>query len=173
MLPLQVDISSMIAAAQDRLVKSEPYVIEYADKLALKNNKLPPSLAVNPINIYALWKREQGKTWELMYIGQRSFESGWPRVREHLFHKHPKTQSKLAKVRIALESGAEIGVTGILVQPDSMRLAIEEELICRNSQSAQHLVWNLKARAKIAKVGKAEPTLGQVVDLDWRRMNGE
>lgn len=86
-----------------------------------------------------------------MYIGQRSLKFGWSRVEQHLFSTPKRTQSKLNEVRAAIDFGSQIGVTAIQVQPDSMRLAIEEELISRNSLSAEHLVWNKKARAKLPK----------------------
>ncbi|WP_313057868.1 hypothetical protein [Pseudomonas rhodesiae] len=156
---LKIDISSLIAEAQKSLVDAEPCPIGYSDRQELENNRLPPSLGTSPVNIYALWKREEGKTWQLMYIGQRSFKSGWSRIAEHLFKKSKSTQSKLLEVRAVIESGAEIGITAILVEPDSMRLAIEEKLINRNSMSAEHLIWNLKGRTKLPKVGTRRNTV--------------
>ncbi len=150
---IRLDISSTIAAAQKNLVGAEPWLIDYSDKQDLKNNQLPSSLRTNPINIYALWKRESGEAWQLMYIGERKFESGWSRIEQHLFSTPKSTQSKLLEVKAVIESGAEIGITAILVEPDSMRLTIEEELIKRNSMSAEHLIWNRKGRAKLPKIG--------------------
>jgi hypothetical protein len=149
---LHIDISALIAAAEERLLESAPVPIDYVDRKALEKNKLPLSLGNSQINVYALWKRAnfEGK-WELMYIGQRSRKSGWSRVMQHLFSTPQGTQSKLQEVRSAIEAGAQIGVTGILVEPDSMRLSIEEELINRNSSTDGHLLWNRKARAKVPK----------------------
>jgi hypothetical protein len=150
---LRTDISSLIAAAQQSLVDAaEPCPIDYSDRQDLADNRLPPLLRTSPINIYALWQRKEGENWQLMYIGQRSFKSGWSRVEQHLFSTPQGTQSKLLEVRAVVESGAEIGITAILVEPDSMRLAIEEELIYRNSMSAEHIIWNLKGRAKLPRV---------------------
>lgn len=146
---LRTDISELITASQERLLESVPTLIDYVDKSALKNNKLPPVLGQSPINVYALWKRSVADgEWELMYIGQRSHRSGWSRVAQHLFSTPQGTQSKLEEVRAAIESGAQIGVTAILIEPDSMRLSVEEELINRNSSSDGHLLWNRKSRAK-------------------------
>lgn len=132
---------------------AEPCPIDYSDRQDLANNRLPPLLRTSPINIYALWKRIEGENWRLMYIGQRRFKSGWSRIEQHLFSKPQGTQSKLLEVRAVIESGAEIGITAILVEPDSMRLAIEDELIYRNSMYTEHIIWNLKGRAKPPKVG--------------------
>lgn len=152
MPPLHIDISTLIADCQVRLIDSIPVPIGYADKGALENNKLPASLGTMPINVYALWSRAGATTaWVLMYIGQRSSKFGWSRVEQHLFSTPKRTQSKLCEVRAVIESGAEIGVTAIFVEPDSMRLAIEEELIKRNSQSEADIRWNKKARAPLRK----------------------
>jgi hypothetical protein len=155
---LCIDISTLIAATQEQLLTQAPHVIEYSDKEELKANRLPSNLKASAINIYALWKRDNsGADWRLMYIGQRSFKSGWSRVEQHLFSTPRGTQSKLAEVRSAIESGAQIGVTAVRVEPDSMRLSIEEELIGRNSQLKEQLLWNTKARAKPTKVKISSP----------------
>jgi hypothetical protein len=154
---LRIDISGLIAASQEQLLGSVPCLIDYVDREALENNELPPSLGQSPINVYALWKRTGSEDeWELMYIGQRSHKSGWSRVSQHLFSTPQGTQSKLREVRAAIRSGSQIGVTAILVEPDSMRLSVEEELINRNSSSDDHLLWNRKARAKIAKARRRD-----------------
>ncbi len=142
----------MIAKAQVLLLASVPCPIDYADRVTLEKNQLPQSLGKTSINVYALWKRLESKDeWELMYIGQRSHKFGWQRVEQHLFSTPRGTQSKLREVRAAVEAGALIGVTAILVEPDSMRLSVEEELIKGNSSSDGHLLWNRKARAKTPK----------------------
>ncbi|MDH1013037.1 hypothetical protein N5J43_29280 [Pseudomonas nicosulfuronedens] len=147
---LRIDISTLIAAAQERLLAAIPCLIDYVDREILENNELPPALGKASINVYALWKRAGADAkWELMYIGQRSHKSGWSRVAQHLFSTPMGTQSKLQEVRAAIRSGDQIGVTAILVEPDSMRLSVEEELIKMNSSSTDHLLWNRKARAKI------------------------
>src|SRR5690606_5655091 len=131
-------------------------LIDYVDTKALENNELSPSIGRSPINVYALWKRTgAAEKWELMYIGQRSRHSGWSRVQQHLFATPQGTQSKLREVRTAIHSGAQMGVTAILVEPDSLRLSVEEELINRNSSADGHLPWNRKGRAKVSKRGSS------------------
>ncbi|MEB5964492.1 hypothetical protein [Comamonas testosteroni] len=145
---LHLDISALLATAQKQLLESTPVPIVYHDTAVLKNNQLPLSLKKSPINVYALWMRANSdEAWTLMYIGQRSRKYGWSRVAQHLFATPSGTQSKLQQVRAAIEAGAQIGVTGILIEPDSLRLSVEEELIQRNSSSDKHLLWNQKARA--------------------------
>ncbi len=150
MSALQIEINSLVAACQTALLSGTPHTISYTDKLALQNNQLPSTIDRSPINVYALWtRRDPSEDWTVMYIGQRSFRSGWARVCQHLFSTPQGTQSKLNEVRRVIASGAEIAVTAIRVEPDSMRLAVEEELISRNSLSPDHLIWNQKARAKV------------------------
>lgn len=155
MTPHRIDIVELVKQCQAALTGSAPTPIGYTDKVALEKNTLPPSLGASAINVYALWVRKleavpqaEVGAWKIMYIGQRSSKSGWPRVRQHLFSTPKGTQSKLGQVRAVIESGAELGVTAILVEPDSMRLAIEEELIRLNSRSVNDLPWNEKARSK-------------------------
>jgi hypothetical protein len=133
---------------------SAPTQVRYVDMENPRNNSLPADLLLNPINIYALWtKRCDHDAWELRYIGQRSVRTGWRRVSEHLFWKHHRTQSKLDEVLNEVRGGSIIGVTGIRVEPDSLRLAIEEELIgwCSLQETFGSL-WNKKGRRKVASL---------------------
>jgi hypothetical protein len=156
--PLNIDISGLIADSEAALLDSTPVAIPYRDKVALKNNKLPASLVVSPINVYALWvRRSPDEGWEPMYIGQRSSKSGWGRVRQHLFSTPRGTQSKLAMVRAAINAGFELGVTSILLEPDSIRLAVEAELIFGNTASSTDLPWNGKGRNAAARKHKLRP----------------
>lgn len=149
---LHIDLSDLLATAQELLLEAAPNPIDYRDRTDLANNELQSSLRDSPINVYALWKRaNDSEEWELMYIGQRSYKNGWSRVKQHLFSTPKGTQSKLKEVQSAIKTGAQIGVTGILVKPDSLRLSVEEELIQRNSSSGSHLPWNQKSRAKAPK----------------------
>ena len=143
---LSLDLTDLIEQCRAALLDSDPHVIAYADMTELRNNFLPTDLISLPINIYALWTRAQDANWTLKYIGQRSRKNGWRRVSEHLFWKHPKTQSKLDHVLQALLAGEELGVTAILVEPDSLRLAIEAELINLSSRAEAGLPWNIQGK---------------------------
>jgi hypothetical protein len=145
---LTIDLSPLIEQCQVQLLAATPIEIAYADRDNLANNELPELIDRDPINIYAIWILQSGKAWKPMYIGQRQLSSGWSRVRQHLFSTPSGTQSKLEKVREVLSRGYSIGVTKIAVRPDSMRLAIEEELIFRNTPLNTDLPWNEKARQK-------------------------
>lgn len=144
---LNINISRFLDTCELQLLRTVPTPISYIDKLALKNNNLPDTLGSSPLNVYALWEKKPGAAgWTPVYIGQRTSLYGWSRIKEHLFHVYPGTQSKLHRVKVAIESGSEIGITSILVMPDSMRLTVEDELIFRCTTADTDLLWNNKAR---------------------------
>ncbi|UWE16089.1 hypothetical protein [Herbaspirillum huttiense] len=146
---LKVDITQLIERCEEALLRGEKTLVIYRDRENLKNNVLPAEIQPVRVNIYALWGRVNADApWQLMYIGQRQLVSGWARVKQHLFHKHADTQSKIDQVRGWLKKNGEIAVSAILVAPDSMRLAIEEELIKRNSVDPTQLTWNKKGKGK-------------------------
>ena len=151
MTSLQIDISSLIREAQVALLGSTPFLVSHHDMEDLAANNHLEEIVGLSFNIYALWSRPTPQsTWTLMYIGERHSHSGLERLGEHLFKVGKGTQSKLEEVRSILREGAQMGVTVILVEPESMRLAIEEELLQRNSLYLGQLPWNKKGvtRAK-------------------------
>ncbi|SEJ07047.1 hypothetical protein SAMN03159494_01591 [Achromobacter sp. NFACC18-2] len=79
-----------------------------------------------------------------MYIGERHSSAGLSRLRDHLFKVSSSTKSKLKEVRDVVRAGAQMGVTLILVQPESLRLTVEEELLLLNSRYIGQLPWNRK-----------------------------
>ena len=143
------ELMMLVERCRTTLLDSPPVLIEHFDLEDLGRNQLPVSLGTQPINLYAIWSRPKGTTcWELHYIGQRSEKYGWRRVREHLFHAYRGTESKVERVREALRAGREFGVTAMHVEPDFLRLSIEDELIRRVSRQQGALPWNKRSRAK-------------------------
>lgn len=145
MKPFQIDIEPFVLAAQAALLGASPIVVTYHDLEDLANNKHPDEIVGRKFNLYALWSHPSGQEdWQLMYIGERHSSAGVERLGQHLFKVPRGTQSKLAEVRAVLAAGGRMGVTAALVQPESMRLAIEEELLRRNSSLVGQLPWNKK-----------------------------
>jgi hypothetical protein len=87
--------------------------------------------------------------WRLEYIGQRKQSGCRERLRQHLFKKDPRTESKLDKVKEAVASGARIGVTTILVTPDCIRTSVEQGLIEMHRSKKDFLAWNKHGRGKV------------------------
>lgn len=144
---LTLAMDEIVRVCEVALLDATPHRVSYTDKIDLANNLLPDELLANKINLYALWIRNsEADPWRAMYVGQRKMKEGWPRVRQHIFKTYEGTASKLSQVRQALSSAQDIGVTGALVLPDSLRLAVEEEVINRNTKKPQDLPWNEKSR---------------------------
>ncbi len=149
---LHLNLTDFIERCRVALLDTSPTAVDHADLIDLRKNQLPDTLRKNSINIYALWTRKKSTSeWTLKYIGQRTTTACWRRVSEHLFHVYHGTESKLERVREALRNGHEIGVTAILVEPDSLRLTVEDELIRLSSRDAGSLPWNRKSREQKAR----------------------
>lgn len=143
MTPLTLNIQTLVEQAQTALLSSPPIPVSHNDLENLAANQHPKEIAGRTFNVYALWSRATPQSsWKLMYIGERHSRSGLKRLEEHLFKVGKGTQSKLKEVRATLREGAQMGVTAILVKPESMRLAVEEELLQRNSLHVGQLPWN-------------------------------
>ena len=74
-----------------------------------------------------------------MYVGERKADGLRSRITEHLIKKDHKTGSKLAEIQAAVANGLEIGLSFIRVEPQSLRLFVEETIIVNNKSK---LPWN-------------------------------
>lgn len=91
-------------------------------------------------NVYALYVRGKNeKHWVPVYVGQRKSVSLRERISHHLISKNERTGSMLAAVKTAVAAGEEIGFSLIKVQPESLRLFVEETIIASNKS---RLPWN-------------------------------
>ena len=92
-------------------------------------------------NLYALSVRPlgEGKNWSPVYVGER--KSAWlrDRITQHLIAKDRRTGSMLEAVKTAVAAGQEIGVSFIRVEPESLRLFVEEIIIVKHKNE---LSWN-------------------------------
>lgn len=92
-------------------------------------------------NVYALFIRERNEKskWRAMYVGERKADGLRSRITEHLIKKDKQTGSKLAEIQDAVAKGFEIGISFIRVEPQSLRLFVEETIIASNKSN---LPWN-------------------------------
>lgn len=142
----------LVQDARRLLLGRAPVTISYTDRKNLAANieanaEVIAQEVARGGNIYALWAREDDvDPWATMYIGQRTQQFIAERLRQHLFHTPARTQSKIHKVTELVQQNWQIGITVILVSPDPVRLAVEDQLIYLNTDAATDLPWNTKGR---------------------------
>ncbi len=95
-------------------------------------------------NVYAIFVRPKtpGAEWAKVYVGQRKSSHLRERMTQHLIKKSDQTGSMLKFVKTAISSGSEIGVSFIKVEPESLRLFVEETII---SAYKNELPWNTQS----------------------------
>jgi hypothetical protein len=117
------------------------------DFVLKKSNLINPddSSVINYKNIGIVYfiylVNKENESTSLVYIGKSKGYLFKTRIRNHFFKKHPKTGSKLAKIKSELAQGNEIKLKFLKVKPESFRNTLEEELI-------NHFrpVWNIQKR---------------------------
>lgn len=90
-------------------------------------------------NVYALYTRLPNENWSVVYVGQRKSAGLRERITQHLVNKNVRTGSMLEKVKTAISDGREMAISFIHVQPESLRLYVEETIISKNKAQ---LLWN-------------------------------
>lgn len=90
-------------------------------------------------NVYALYVRRLNEPWLPVYVGQSKNIGLRDRLTQHLISKDHRTGSMLEAVKTAVSMGEEIGVSLIKVEPESLRLYVEETII---SMHKKELSWN-------------------------------
>jgi hypothetical protein len=91
-------------------------------------------------NVYALFvRRNDSEEWIPVYVGQRKSANLRERLTQHLINKNVQTGSMLEAVKTAVAAGEKIGVSFIKVNPESLRLFVEETII---SSRKSELPWN-------------------------------
>lgn len=90
-------------------------------------------------NVYALYTRRPNENWSVVYVGQRKSAGLRERITQHLVNKDVRTGSMLEAVKTAISDGREMAISFIQVEPESLRLYVEETIISKNKA---HLPWN-------------------------------
>ncbi|WP_045858844.1 GIY-YIG nuclease family protein [Teredinibacter purpureus] len=90
-------------------------------------------------NVYAIYTRRVGESWSAVYVGQRKSTGLRERITQHLINKDVRTGSMLEAVKTAISDGREMAISFIQVQPESLRLYVEETIISKNKAQ---LPWN-------------------------------
>jgi hypothetical protein len=74
-----------------------------------------------------------------MYVGESKSISLRDRITAHVIDKETRTGSTLSFVKDAVSARQQIGISFIKVQPESLRLFVEEKIISKNKEK---LPWN-------------------------------
>ncbi|HIP28554.1 MAG TPA: hypothetical protein EYG82_05200 [Sulfurovum sp.] len=106
---------------------------DYGKDLKILNSNALPK---NDANIYAIFIDNI-----LVYIGQTKSSLNSTRLTNHLFYKHPKTGSKLDKIKLCVKNNNSISTSYIAVKPESLRHYIEDELITKYTPE-----WNIQGK---------------------------
>ena len=134
----------------EALFASDPIEIVYpegsshenwpVDKICKLNKSVLKGLRGNG-NLYAIHARrsEEEATWNPVYVGERESEALRERITQHLIKKSDGTGSKLAKVKKAVSEGHKIAISYIKIEPEALRLYVEETIISNNGNL---LRWN-------------------------------
>ncbi len=132
------------------LIVSSPIEFEYPDGCSFEywpvneirshNKELLDNLRNNG-NVYALYtkKTTESSLWTPAYVGQRKSASLRERITQHLVTKNERTGSKLEDVKKAVSGGNKIAISYIKVNPESLRLYVEETIIAKRKET---LPWN-------------------------------
>lgn len=116
-----------------------------ADEIKRLNGEFLQGLR-HSANVYALFVRgnELGPEWTVRYVGQRKARELRERMTQHLVQKNQRTGSMLERVKASVHQGYEIAVSLIAVEPESLRLFVEETIIATHKEL---LPWNTQGRA--------------------------
>jgi hypothetical protein len=155
-----MDLKEFAASCMTKLIVEEPY--EFIYPIELHNNEdekvwkryIPIikelnknllSKLRNNANLYAIYVRNsKDSNWQPVYVGERKSDGMRERITQHLINKNVGTGSKLAEVMEAVSNGRLIGVSFIKVDPESLRLYVEEYII--NNSSIDTLKWNKQGK---------------------------
>ncbi len=130
------------------LIIDSPIQFHYPDGCNLENWPVPEIKKLNAEtlqglrgagNVYALYTRRRNEAWSVVYVGQRKSKGLRERITQHLVNKDSRTGSMLEAVKTAVFDGREIAISFIHVQPESLRLYVEETII---SKMKKQLPWN-------------------------------
>lgn len=150
------DLHDFTLKCEEQLLIKNPYEFIYPDgvrnndddenswcknipKIKQMNENLLVNLRHNA-NLYAIFTRDsKDDIWQVVYVGERKSEGMRDRITQHLINKNIGTGSKLDKVKEVVRSGGFIGVSFLKVQPESIRLYVEEHIINNNKDT---LTWN-------------------------------
>lgn len=135
-------IAKLIVASPDRFYYPAECGHDHWPVAAIKelNKELLQSLG-GAGNVYAIHVRAAGHPWSVVYVGQRKSAGLRNRLTQHLINKDARTGAMLDRVKQTVAEGSELAISFIKVEPESLRLFVEETIISEMKKSGQ-LEWN-------------------------------
>lgn len=139
----EVDKALLVDADKRDVVYPVDAVLDWnVGKIAAANEELLAA-ASGFANLYALFSSpKKSKTFSLRYIGKTTRKLARQRVWNHLIKKDDRTGAALDKVKAHVMSGGSIKIAWVRVDRESLRNALEEELIHRHTEAD----WNRNGR---------------------------
>lgn len=146
------ELASFVISCEDALLKTAQHKFIFpagsskdswpTEEIKAANQALLSKLR-HQGNVYALFVRKPtpNSTWEVRYVGERKADGLRSRITDHLIKKNAQTGSKLQEIQSAVGDGSEIGLSFIKVEPQSLRLFVEEIIIFNNKS---RLPWNFQ-----------------------------
>ncbi len=149
------ELNTFFQKCEDALLNEEnrkqiDYPQEYIEswntkKIKEKNESWLKTLRHN-VSVYAIFTAQlENENFTIRYIGQSKSIDARNRLSSHLIKKDKRTGSKLQFVKEHIKVGGKIKVSHILIEPESLRHYIEEELIKKYSDD---LDWNSHTKKK-------------------------
>lgn len=144
------ELEAFAKKCEEKLLHSEKVEVFYpqgtnlvnwnADEIKALNAQFLTGLR-NAGNVYALFLSESNSNsnWIVKYVGERKSDGLRQRLTEHLIKKNHQTGSMLQNIQQAVSEGNRVSVAFIKVQPEALRLFVEESIISKN---LENLPWN-------------------------------
>ncbi len=96
-------------------------------------------------NLYTIYKRRySNQPWTPVYVGHSKSEEMRNRITAHMIKKGNGTGAQLEQVMSAVGGGNLLAVSFLLVQPESLRLVVEECILDDGSEG--EFPWNKYGR---------------------------
>jgi hypothetical protein len=155
------DLLPFVTECRSLLIVTNPSPFNYPDTLvgtspdlATWNENVPRIKELNePIlgslrqkaNLYTIYKRcHLSQPWTPVYVGHSKSKEMRGRITAHMIKKDDGTGAQLDQVMSAVGGGNLLAVSFLLVQPESLRLVVEECILGGSSEG--EFPWNKYGR---------------------------
>lgn len=143
MKTIKIEIDNYVSQAQE-VIDEKKDLLTYEEFL---NNYYSVDSKTNKYKgigiVYFIYVFEEG-SFKIRYIGKSKGLYFKNRIVNHFDHKNERTNSKMTKIQAIENFRENVKINFIFIEPESMRSAIEEELITIYSKE----LWNKQVGKK-------------------------